>query len=151
MEDKLQQIIEEMERKENFQSRLGSSFFWFMLFGLGFMATHTLIEILYGTGHSHPIWSDTFNWFPLILQVVALSFISSLIYANASTSVLTTSALKQKLSFDFKKPQFNFNVAFKFRSPIQTKQWLRQAALIVENTVQTVFRFLTRSTQPDVY
>lgn len=151
MEEKLQQLIEERERKDNFQSRLGSSFFWFILFGLGFMAAHSLIEILYGTGHSHPIWSDTFNWFPLILQVAAISFLSSLIYANANTWIQSSSALKQRFSFDFKKPLFNFNSAFKIRSPIRAKQWLRRMAQIVEKNAQTVSRFMTRSTQPDVY
>lgn len=120
MKEHMEKMIEQQYRKQLLKDKFKQSFFWFTLFGLGFMAGHTLLEILYGTGYTHPIWVDNFSWPPLIVQVVAVSFMSSVIYSVAGTNAVMAEprTINTKL-----RPRFNFNYerppAF---TPLKTSQ-----------------------------
>lgn len=94
-----------IQKRLQFQENLRWSFLWFTLGGLTLISSSSLFEILYGQNHTHPIWDESFNWLPLIIQIIAVAAISSwgLAYVSVYTRLSTLEDLEVLLAQVFSR------------------------------------------------
>lgn len=96
--DTLLRQLQAKQKRADFWAEMKAAFGWLVLGGLTIVSVSCMFEVLYGTGHTHPIWNKEFNWLPLIGQIIAVAGISSVIYARSKVYSLQPLALVEDFS-----------------------------------------------------
>lgn len=60
---------------------LSKTFMYFFI-AAGAVSGSCVYELFFGTGLSHPIWNEQFNWFPIIVQMAVLSMVAGALHTT---------------------------------------------------------------------